>query len=143
MLGNIDDYDNKKNSPKELEEIDCLILDKLDNLLKESKENYDNFDFNKIISSILNFFIVDLSQFYFNHSKDVLYIHNKNSPRRRQIQKVIYEILNTSLILLAPILPTTIEEAYDEFKKENKLSSVHLEEFGNIKLDYKKPNLDK
>jgi isoleucyl-tRNA synthetase len=45
------------------------------------------------------------------------------------IQNNLYKILEFLLISMAPIIPTTTDEAYSFFNKKNKLESIHLEAF--------------
>ena len=46
-------------------------------------------------------------------SKDILYCEEYDSLRRRQVQTVIYEVVDTLLRLLTPIIPHTTEEVYN------------------------------
>jgi isoleucyl-tRNA synthetase len=54
---------------------------------------------------------------------------------------VLYHILNSYLILLTPIIPHTCGEVYKFFNKQNKLESVHLENWIN-ELNISLPNSD-
>ena len=68
----------------------------------------------------------DLSSFYLDLTKDILYCEASNSKRRRQVQTVIYTVVDHLIRMFAPILPFTMEEAFDYFKGENAPESVHL-----------------
>ena len=68
----------------------------------------------------------DLSSFYLDLAKDILYCEEYDSLRRRQVQTVIYEVVDTLLRLLTPIIPFTMEEVYDFFKDENGAFSSQL-----------------
>ena len=128
MLGNLYDFDIDKNIPSNMDEVHLLILEKLNVLKFETINNYSNYNFIKIIKEI-NSFIVFLSTFYFDIARDTLYTAKANSKSRRSFQYVIYLITESLLKILAPILPVTIEEAYQAFNIKNKLSSVHLLKF--------------
>jgi len=129
MLGSINDLPT---------EIDISISDFDNEILKSFKrmymnciENYNNYEYEKVYTMILNFTINELSSFYLDIAKDVLYVSKKNDLRRRQIQKTIKCILIDYLILLSPILPHTTEEAYRYLNINNKKSSIFLERFIN------------
>ena len=128
MLGNLHDFDIEKDIPTDIEEVHLLILEKLNVLKFETINNYSNYNFIKVIKEI-NSFIVFLSTFYFDIARDTLYTAKANSKSRRSFQYVIYLITESLLKILAPILPVTIEEAYQAFNGKNKLSSVHLLKF--------------
>src|SRR5699024_3658536 len=55
----------------------------------------------------------ELSSFYLDFAKDILYIEAEDSSRRRSIQTVYHEILITITKLLAPIIPHTAEEIWE------------------------------
>ena len=48
-------------------------------------------------------------------AKDILYCDAINSLRRRQVQTVIYKVCESLAKLLAPIIPHTAEEIYQNF----------------------------
>ncbi len=77
-----------------------------------------------------NFCTVDLSAFYFDFSKDVLYIEAANSHERRSIQTVLYETLVALTKLVAPILPHTADEvwSYIPHVKEESVQLVDMPE---------------
>ena len=74
----------------------------------------------------MNFMSNDLSSFYLDLAKDILYCEEFDSLRRRQVQTVIYEVCDTLLRLLTPIIPFTMDEVYDFFKDENGALSSQL-----------------
>ena len=90
--------------------MDQYILAKLNRLVKVCKTNFDKYDFSSATSEIFNFCSSDLSAFYLDISKDVLYCEDKDSVRRNQTQTVLYRIGETLLRILNPILPFTMDE---------------------------------
>ncbi|MEG7978750.1 MAG: class I tRNA ligase family protein [Mollicutes bacterium UO1] len=88
------------------------MLDKLAKLLSESQKNYNEYNFNSVYSSLLNFCINDLSSFYFEISKDSLYCDGLYSQRRKQIITTLYYLLEGLLKIVSPILPFLTEEVY-------------------------------
>ena len=128
LLSNLSDYQHQKI---DLDGVHLLINEKLNNLKIIIKENYDNYQFINVIKNINNF-IIDLSSFYLSITKDTLYVEKKDFLQRRMIQFNFYNILEFLLISLAPILPTTCEEAYQFLLKDNKKVSIFLENFYSI-----------
>ena len=106
---NLVDFDVNKQA-KEFALVDRYILAKLNRLIKVCKANFDKYDFSSATSEIFNFCSSDLSAFYLDISKDVLYCDAKNSARRNQTQTVLYKIGETLLRILNPILPFTMDE---------------------------------
>ncbi|MFA1818644.1 isoleucine--tRNA ligase [Virgibacillus oceani] len=115
MLANLADFDPKKDSvpESELEEADKYMLHRLQNLLKDVRENYEGYEYSPIFHQIHNFCAVDLSSFYLDFAKDVLYIEARNDKRRSSIQTGYYEILTTLVKLLTPIIPHTMDEVWE------------------------------
>ncbi len=61
-------------------------------------------------------------------TKDILYIEDANSPRRRQVQTVLYHHAKTMMKLLSTVLVFTAEELHDHFHcDETKAESIFLE----------------
>ena len=75
---------------KDLPGVDQYMLAKLNELMKAYDEAYANYDFATANQEILNYFTNTLSSFYMDFTKDILYIEDANSPRRRQVQAVLY-----------------------------------------------------
>ena len=106
---NLVDFDPSKEA-KEFALVDKYILEKLNRLVKVCKTNFDNYDFSSATSEIFNFCSSDLSAFYLDISKDILYCDAKDSIRRNQTQTVLYKVGETLLRILNPILPFTMDE---------------------------------
>ncbi|MBN2540556.1 MAG: isoleucine--tRNA ligase [Bacilli bacterium] len=113
LLGNIYDYDDAKDKVPfdQLGEVDRYVLIKNNNLIKEVLEAYEEFRFDVVYRKVTNF-VTFASSFYLDPAKDVLYIEKADSLARRQIQTVIYKILDTVIRLMLPIIPHTMSEAY-------------------------------
>ena len=106
---NLVDYDPSKEV-KEFALVDKYILAKLNRLIKVCKTSFDKYDFSSATSEIFNFCSSDLSAFYLDISKDILYCDEKNSVRRNQTQTVLYKVGEALLRILNPILPFTMDE---------------------------------
>lgn len=128
ILANIYDYQYQEI---ELTGINLLIMERLNNLKITIKNSYDKYKFIEVVKEI-NKFINDLSSFYFSITKDILYVEKSDSQSRREVQYVLYQVLDFILISLYPIIPTTTEEAYSFFNKVNKKDSICLEQFYEV-----------
>ena len=145
ILGNIQDNFEKQdfdsldiNSFGELEK---YILNKLYFLDKSVKSNLKNYNFHKLYRELLNFCTLDLSSFYFDIKKDVLYCDDLNSKKRKECVIVLNIILDCLLKWFAPILVFTTDEIFDLLNKDK--DSIHLTNFPNIPSNWLNENLDK
>lgn len=125
MLGNINGFVYK---PVKYEGIHLYIHNKLLELQKNVHEAYDNFNFILVVKNINNY-LLELSSFYLSVTKDVLYIDLEDAPEALMIKSNLFEITNFILKALAPILPTTCEDAFEHFSIENKEISIHLSKY--------------
>lgn len=133
LLGNLSNgeeskFDYSKDKQTKFELVDSFILTKLENVKNAFIKAMDNFDFAGAVMLITNFMSSDLSSFYLDLTKDILYCENKKSIRRLQVQTVIYECVETLNRLLTPILPFTMEEVYNNIPCTHK-QSVQLESY--------------
>lgn len=117
ILGNLSDF-NPKNCSDKFDLLDKYILSKLSYVVDETVESYEEFKFYKVINLVNNFFIKDLSNFYFDVLKDKLYTYKRNSQERIASQTVLYKIFETLVPLLAPVLSFTMEEAWQEARSQ-------------------------
>lgn len=119
MLANTSDFDPKENrvSYDDLRSVDQYMEVKLNDLVKDCLAAYDKFDFTTVFKKVFNFISNDLSAFYLDFAKDVLYIEDQDSHARRSMQTVIYDAAVKLDKILTPILPHTMEEIWDFLKE--------------------------
>ena len=128
LLTNTSDFNPKDSIPyKDLELVDKYMHIKLQKFISEIHTNYENFDFGEIYRNVNAYITNTLSQFYLDFTKDILYIENPKSKKRLSTQTVFYEILEALIKLLAPILPHTMSEAYDNLPYK-KCEDIYLED---------------
>ncbi len=134
ILGNLKDIhekvDLKKLDIKKFDELEQYILHKLFTIDKSVKENLKNYNFHKMYKELLNFCTLDLSSFYFDIRKDVLYCDNVNSTKRKDCEIVLNIILESLLKWFAPILVFTTEEIFSLVNKTEE--SIHESSFVEI-----------
>ena len=132
LLGNLfnGSFNNKTDlvAYENLEELDKYMVLKFEKVVAKVLDYYENYQFNSITTELINFFNVELSSFYLDYGKDILYIEGEDSHKRLSMLTVLYTVLSKSVRLLAPILSFTAEEVYDNMPYED-AESVHLTDF--------------
>ena len=134
LLGNLKDNFVEQNfdniNVKELDELEQYILHKLYSMSVLFKENLKNYNFHKLYKELLNFCTLDLSSFYFDIRKDVLYCDSLSSKKRNDCVIVLNIILESLLKWFAPILVFTTDEIFSLVKKNK--GSIHEKSFVEI-----------
>lgn len=126
LINNLIDFNFSQNQQHKLTDIDHFILLKLNIFLQKATQYFHNYQFYLVFLLLNDFIVNDLSNLYFDYAKNILYPEVLNARTRRQIQTVFFHILHTLLVVLAPILPYTTEDAYQVFVNSPKLAkSVH------------------
>jgi isoleucyl-tRNA synthetase len=125
---------------KKFDELEQYILHKLFTIDKSIKDNLKKYNFHKLYKELLNFCTLDLSSFYFDIRKDVLYCDNLNSKKRKDCIIVLNIILECLLKWFAPIFVFTTEEIYSLVGNDKK--SIHEQIFPEIPSKWKNENLD-
>ena len=120
MLANTSDFDPQTNrvAYEDLNSIDQYMEVKLNDLVKTCLDSYERYDFNNVYKKLFAFISNDLSAFYLDFAKDVLYIESKNSHARRSMQTVIYDAAVKLAKVLTPVLPHTMEEVWSFLKEK-------------------------
>ncbi|MET2117665.1 isoleucine--tRNA ligase [Enterococcus faecium] len=130
LLANTEDFDPKKDtvSYNDLRSVDKYMTVRLNQVIKEIREEgYDKYNFMHIYRTVMNFLTVDLSSFYLDFAKDVVYIEAEDDYQRRCMQTVFYQTAVALTKLLTPIIPHTAEEIWSFLKEEEEY--VQLSEF--------------
>lgn len=127
MLGNLHDFDPNSDAINvtDLPELDQYMMINLNELIEKVKKGYEQYQFSTVYNAVHNYCTTEMSSFYLDMAKDILYTKPKNDKRRRAMQTVIYHTLVTLTKVLAPIIPHTTDEvwAYTPGASEE---SVHL-----------------
>ena len=138
LIANTSDFNPTTDAVafEDLRSVDQYMTIRFNQLVKSIRDAYENFEFLTIYKSLVNFINVELSAFYLDFAKDVVYIESAKSLERRQMQTVFYDILVKITKLLTPILPHTAEEiwSYLEFENEDYVQLSELpeaEDFAN------------
>ncbi len=145
MLGNLYDFcpDSERMKGEDLLLLDRWILNRTAAVGKRILKAYGEFEYHIVFHSLFSFFTVDLSAFYLDILKDRLYCSAKGSGLRKSAQTALFEILKSTLVLMAPILPFTAEEAWECLPAfAGKEESVHLELFPSFEEKWLDPETE-
>ncbi|HEN4403909.1 TPA: isoleucine--tRNA ligase [Streptococcus agalactiae] len=120
LIANTSDFNPKQDvvAYENLGAVDRYMTIKFNQVVDTINKAYAAYDFMAIYKAVVNFVTVDLSAFYLDFAKDVVYIEAANSPERRRMQTVFYDILVKLTKLLTPILPHTAEEIWSYLEHE-------------------------
>lgn len=133
LLANTTDFDPKSNrvAYEDLRSVDKYMMVRLNQTIEQiRKEGYDKYNFLHIYRTVVNFLTVDLSSFYLDFAKDVVYIEAADNHERRCMQTVFYDTAVALTKLLTPIIPHTAEEIWSYLKEEEEY--VQLAEFPEV-----------
>ncbi|HFC04442.1 MAG TPA: isoleucine--tRNA ligase, partial [Rhizobiales bacterium] len=129
LLGALTAYDETKRvDVADMPQLERYILHKLHEVGKVVTKAYDNYDFKRAISALVNFMNVDLSAFYFDIRKDALYCDPLGTNRRLSCLTVMDELFNAITTWLAPMLCFTAEEVWLSRNGQD-AQSVHMQPF--------------
>ena len=124
LLGNLADFNPVVDAVafSDLREVDQFMLVKLNKVVKTVRYSYEKYEFANIYHVVNNFCTLDLSSFYLDFAKDILYIEASDNLERRSIQTVLHESLLTLVKLVAPILPHTADEVWEYIDSVSEVS---------------------
>jgi isoleucyl-tRNA synthetase len=114
LLANTDDFNPASDSVPigQMLEIDRYAIEMVRALQVAIQADYDRYDFHHIVQSLQNFCSEELGAFYLDVLKDRLYTTAPDSLARRSAQTALWQITQTMLRLMAPILAFTTEEVW-------------------------------
>jgi isoleucyl-tRNA synthetase len=112
-------------------ELERLMLHRLFELDALVRKSYADFDYKRIFAALSSFMTSDLSAFYFDIRKDVLYCDPFSSVKRKACLTVLDHLFRCTVTWLAPMLCFTAEEAWLSRYGEA-ARSIHLEIFPEV-----------
>lgn len=115
------------------------ILTLLDEAVDTCKKAYDEFRFADVVTTLTTLMTNELSSYYLDYTKDILYCDQKDSRDRREVQTVLYVAASMLTRLWAPILAHTTEEINNLMKFDEE--SIHLTRFEKSGLSVEDPTL--
>jgi isoleucyl-tRNA synthetase len=139
LLSNLNDFDPIRDAVavEKRQPLDQWAAHRLSQLERHVHDCNENYQFHRIHQEIHNFCSVDLGGFYLDVIKDRLYCDAVDSPRRASARATLYDLTDTLIRLIAPVLPFTAEEAWENLPGSD-AKSIHLQTFhpvADIQID--------
>lgn len=139
LLGNLYDFDPAQDQVpyEELPEIDRWALNRLARMVEKVTRAYDQYEYHLLYHNLHNFCAIDMSAVYLDIIKDRVYCSEPLSRERRAAQTVMYQVINTVVRVMAPVLVYTAEEIWDYLPAAGeKEASVHLLDWPELPGEY-------
>ena len=129
MIGNLKGFDQETViSPEAMPELERWVLHRVAAIDRTIRDGYAHYEFQSVFQTIFNFATIDLSSFYFDIRKDVLYCAPEFGSTRLATLSVLDILFHRLTTWLAPVLAFTMEEVWlERFPGDE--SSVHLLDF--------------
>ena len=137
LMANLDDHSFGKEDClpfDQLEPLNQYILVRLKDVVQSCEKAYAEYRFADVVQTLSNLMTNELSAYYLDYTKDILYIEKLDDPQRRQVQTVLYNAIEVLTKLWAPILCHTCEEINDFMKFDPE--SIHLTAFKTLDLSF-------
>jgi isoleucyl-tRNA synthetase len=138
LLGALNGFDGEQGiAPADMPELERYMLGLLSDLDERLHNAIQAFDFNDYVRALTEFCNEDLSAFYFDIRKDVLYcdvnaLTGEQSKRRAAYRSVLDVLFMALVRYAAPVLVFTSEEVWGTRFSDG--GSVHLLEWPNVHL---------
>ena len=117
-----------------LSELNKYIIVRLSQTIDEVEKAYDEYRFADVVSTLTNLMTNELSAYYMDYTKDILYCDKADDQSRKEVQTVLYTAVEVLAKLWTPILPHTMEEV-NKYMKWNE-ESIQLEDFPELTLNF-------
>ena len=142
LLGNLSGFEAaERMAPAAMPELERWVLHRLWELDRLVRRAIEDYDFHALWTALHNFCAVDLSAFYLDIRKDVLYCEPASSPARRSARTVLDLLFDCLTAWTAPILCFTAEEAWLARHGDAGGGSVHLRQFPEVPASWRDDGL--
>lgn len=146
LISNLYDFDPQQDALAytDLSELDRFTLHQLNQVTQQMTDSFERFAFYRFYQLLQNFCVVDLSNVYFAIVKDILYIEASDSKLRRSVQTVLWEVLQSLLGMITPVLTHMAEDARENLPpalQSQLTESVLLGDFPEYKPEWQDQHL--
>jgi isoleucyl-tRNA synthetase len=132
LLGSLEGFSaNEKVDPSDMPGLERWVLMRLKEIDIQIRKAAAAHDYHQIFTMMHHFCNNDLSAFYFDIRKDLLYCGDASSTERRACRTVMDMLFDALVVWLAPILTFTAEEAWQTRYPDPK-HSVHFQVFPDL-----------
>ena len=136
MLANLEDVSEPNYN---FSSIDKWILSESKRVFNEVIELFKAYDFSKAFNILNNFVVNELSAIYVDVTKDRMYCEKADSDKRRATQTAMCMIVKRLLIIIAPVLTYTADEAISHapaILKKDSIFDYEYQEFKEFDLTH-------
>jgi isoleucyl-tRNA synthetase len=128
LLANLSDFDPLENAVPfgemlELDQYALLMARQVQE--KVAGELYTRYAFHHAMQEVVNYCSEDLGAFYLDIIKDRLYTTKADSRARRSAQTALYHLSRSLLLMIAPVLCFTADEAWEVLTKSEEESTLY------------------
>lgn len=118
----------------ELSPLNQYMIVRLKDVIEPVSKAYTEYRFSDVVTTLTNLMTNEISAYYSDYTKDILYIEKVDDVRRREVQTVLYTAIEVLAKLWAPILCHTTEEINSFMNFD--ASSIHLCDFPTISYTF-------
>ncbi len=133
LVGGLQEFDSAQETVplEQMPELEKWVLHRIYEVDNQMREAIKKYEFQTLFTIVHNFCAVDLSAFYFDIRKDVLYCDHNSDNTRRALRTVFDHLFRCLTTWLTPVLCFTAEEAWLARFGDN-AESVHLQTYPQI-----------
>ncbi len=132
LLGNLNGFtDAERVDVADMPELERWVMHRLWQMDKRIHEACTTYDFHGLFNELHHFCAIELSAFYFDMRKDVLYCDAPSDLRRRAARTVLDTLYDCLVKWLAPFVCFTAEEVWLA-RNPSDDGSIHLQQFPTI-----------
>ncbi|KAL2427281.1 Isoleucine-tRNA ligase [Exophiala dermatitidis] len=126
LLGMLGDFDPRMLVPYEdMSRLDQVAMLHLYMVCQAVRKAYSDLEFHKAASALNKWVVADLSSFYFEAIKDIIYCDKQESRKRLSAQTALHHILSQFQHMLGPITPLLVEESWEHSHESYKFVIEH------------------
>ena len=142
-----DNKDNKTKmkKPKQIEAFDSWVLSKLNNVIKNSTESFESYEYSKAKQETDLFFWKIFCDNYLEVIKERVYAPEKRGQSEKDSALYTLDVCLLSILkLFAPIMPFVTEEIYQShYKNIENVNSIHISEWPKYNSKLVNPEIEK
>ncbi|WP_276299355.1 isoleucine--tRNA ligase [Halorussus lipolyticus] len=125
----LDDFDPQETTLEDVDEdlelVDEWVLARLQSVVAEMSDHWDDYRQDLALDALLNFVVEDVSRFYIQVVRERMW-EEEDSASKQAAYATFYEVLSTVVALLAPYAPFVTEEIYGTLTGDSGYDSVHM-----------------
>ncbi|WP_132059070.1 isoleucine--tRNA ligase [Halorussus amylolyticus] len=109
----------------DLELVDEWILSRLQTVVAEMTDHWDDYRQDRALGALLDFVVEDVSRFYIQVVRERMW-DEADSASKRAAYATFYEVLSKLAALFAPYAPFVAEEVYQNLTGDDGYDTVHM-----------------